>query len=82
MNYVKSSIPNRVICYTGSSFADPNWSAKDILKDEFEGDYDSLENFDAPGKPWDPSLIVEPTAEEKLAAAGLTVDELKQLLGL
>ena len=29
-----------------------------------------------------PESPPEPTAEEKLAAAGLTVDDLKQLLGL
>lgn len=29
-----------------------------------------------------PEPLPEPTAEEKLAAAGLTVDDLKQLLGL
>lgn len=29
-----------------------------------------------------PSAPVEPTAEEKLKASGLTVDELKSLLGL
>ena len=30
----------------------------------------------------EPEPVPEPTAAEKLAAAGLTVDELKQLLGL
>jgi hypothetical protein len=82
MNYVKAPTPGRVVRYRGESLSDPDWFAEDVSADEYEGDYESLENYDAPGKPWDPTRFPKPTAAEKLAAAGLTVDELKELLGL
>jgi hypothetical protein len=37
-------------------------------------------NTPAPADP--PPVVPEPTPEQKLAAAGLSLDELKQLLGL
>lgn len=41
-----------------------------------------LEEGNIPEPAPEPEPIPEPTAAEKLAAAGLTVDELKELLGL
>ena len=41
-----------------------------------------LEEGNTPEPAPEPMPVVEPTAAEKLAAAGLTVDELKELLGL
>ena len=41
-----------------------------------------LEAGNTPEPAPEPPKPVEPTAAEKLAAAGLTVEELKQLLGL
>ena len=41
-----------------------------------------LEAGNTPEPAPEPEPVAEPTAAEKLAAAGLTVDELKDLLGL
>jgi hypothetical protein len=41
-----------------------------------------LEEGNEPDPVPEPEVVAGPTSEEKLAASGLTVDELKQLLGL
>ena len=41
-----------------------------------------LEAGNTPEPAPEPEPVAEPTAAEKLAAAGLTVDDLKELLGL
>lgn len=49
---------------------------REIYAAAVRGDYGPIEEYVAPPP------IPEPTPQQKLAAAGLSVDELKQLLGL